>query len=190
MTLSNSIGGETWTNTHKTNEHHLTALTRSQDLSQAYVTIFKLAFGGPFSPFNMKESHPNKQNTSFNLKICCLYTQFKPYKHRKHLETQTAGKHYGMASLYMTHKNCFSPLHGSCLWQNDWQGWVVFMWLNPVSFSRGRRGGGSFMTQDNLKPQLGTCPSSSPPPPPLISVTSFNFVKRNPLFSSALTIFL
>lgn len=64
MTLSNSIGGETWTNTHKTNEHHLTALTRSQDLSQAYVTIFKLAFGGPFSPFNMKESHPNKQNTS------------------------------------------------------------------------------------------------------------------------------
>lgn len=48
------------------------------------------------------------------------------------------------------------------------------MWLNPFSFSRGRRGGRSFMTQDNLKPQLGTCPSSPPPPPPL----NFNFKRK------------
>lgn len=79
-----------------------------------------------------------------------------------------------MASLHVTHENCFSPLHGSCLWLNDRQGWAVFMWPNPVSFSRGRRGGRSFMTQDNLKPQLGTYPSSPPPPPPLY----FNFRRK------------
>lgn len=86
-----------------------------------------------------------------------------------------------MASLHMTHKNSFSPLHGSCLWKNDCQGLVVFMWPCPVNFSRRRgrgRGGGFFMTQDNLKPQLRACPFS-PPPPPHISAALFNFVKRS-----------
>lgn len=56
------------------------------------------------------------------------------------------------------------------------------MWLHPVSFSRGRRGGGgSFMTQDSLKPQLETYPSS-PPPRPLVSATPLNYVKRDLLF--------
>lgn len=68
---------------------------------------------------------------------------------------------------------CFSSLDDSCLWKNDWQGWAVFMWLYPVSFSTGRSWGGSFMTQDNLKPQLGTCPP--PPPPPLPPLPYFNF---------------
>lgn len=58
--------------THKTNKHHPTALTRSQDLSQAYVIIFKLAFGCPLSLFNMKESHPNKQNASLIWKYAAL----------------------------------------------------------------------------------------------------------------------
>lgn len=43
-----------------------------------------------------------------------------------------------------------------------------------------RRGGGSFMTQDNLKPQFGTCPSS---PPPLIPAACVSLARRNPLVS-------
>lgn len=66
---------------------------------------------------------------------------------------------------------CFSPLDDSRPWKNDWQGCAVFTWLYPVSFSTGRSWGGSFMTQDNLKPQLGTCPP--PPLPPLPYFTNF-----------------
>lgn len=64
--------------------------------------------------------------------------------HRKHLET-----------LNDSQNVFFSPL---CAWQLSC---AVFLLSSPVKFSRRRRGGASSMSQDTLKPQLGTCPSLS-----------------------------
>lgn len=86
----------------------------------------------------------------------------KSSKQDKHLEVHISSKYQGRASQCVTHA-VFPPQDvGWLSCAKRTVGLELSIWLHPVSFSRGKRGGGSSMTQDSLKPQCGTCPSSPP----------------------------
>lgn len=93
----------------------------------------------------------------FNLKICCKLRSCP----QKQAQTMV-----WLLYIWLI-KTVFPSLHGSCLWQKWLAGLSCLHVALPCQFfqsaasGRGRGGGGFFITQDNLKPQLRDQPFSS-----------------------------